>query len=1223
MSRMKTWLELFQIEAAKYPDPDGTTSITYSGSTVWTQWDFGQIAFQSVDKLDKLPLDPLTEINYGYSVTNTKKEYQLSWVMETDEYTTLNTTEANANTELWMLRIIGNYNGEIIKVQASWTTHVLAVPSIITSTGTDLLDIITNDKLAYDGYRNLPSNYSNNGTYKHLWETTNPNLVNSSDFVLYSWDLNDLATDTTKQQTLLTKLKNAYTWTDIVTDSSISRLANLDPNDATQQESVTRAVIYWSKKSLTSDSISIATTAVTYTWCLATTQDGHAIPQLSHLQTSSHTSTGTVTTESTTMITDTYRCNNWTIEDIWQTTSLSCNASYHDNNGTCDLDVISCTTTWWTWTQTWDWTAYGTCVETSCNGWYHMENSVCTDDTRTVNCDSSWTPSWATAVIVQETQTWSSGRPTTTACAYTCSAWTLISWNSCATPKTITSSLRFNDNDSAYLSRTTGTPTSATTWTWSGWIKRGNIDVATNRNTFFGAGNYPGSYEELYIENQHDTGKQYLTYYNDGGWANNGWIRTEMRLRDVSAWYHVVYTRQGWTIKIYVNGEEATTVVLTTINSSTHTINKSGQIQRVGSGERWRHYFDGYLADIHFIDWQVLTPADFGWFDAETGEWKAKNYTGTYGNNGFHLDFNNSSSLWNDTNWSNNWTVNNMDATDQMLDTPSNNFATLNPLHKHKGNAANLSEWNLKWSNVADTHTSWTIAVTSWKWYYEALSYWDNMFGVAVPNMWEQWDHPWQNNYAISCHQSARWYYNGTNSTSNAVSYVSWDIIGIAYDYSNNKIWMSKNWVWVWDPANNTWWFSIQSHMHGKPWVPAFRISNSTSQYSVVNFGQWWQSGLTYYSDAGGKFKYAPPTGYKALSTANLPTPTIKDGSKHFDVLTYTGNWSTQSISGLGFQPDLVWTKSRDTTHHHVLNDSVRTAGKALVSNSTSAESTSIDWQDFISFDNNGFSLGDYSDYNNSGSNFVAWNWKAGWAAVSNTDWSITSQVSVNPAAGFSVISYTGDWTNSTIGHGLSKAPELIISKNRTTNQSWNVWHSFLGTGLNKYLQLNSTCKVWEYWSNSQSTCYNNSNWNVVNQVNSSIWETMSNAPQNNSGDNYIAYAFHSVPGYSKVWSYTGNWSADGPFVYTGFKPRYVMVRRTDTVEQWHIQDSERSLSNPIDNTLYSNLSNAEYEGSVHNIDYLSNGFKIRTSNAGFNGLSGNYIYIAFADAPFKYATAR
>ena len=261
---MKTSLELYQIESSRYPDPNNAWAVTYSWSTAWSQWDFGQIAFQSVDKLDKLPVDPLTEETYVYSVTSTKKEYQLSWVMETDEYASLNTTELNANNEIWTLRVSWNYNGETIKVQSGTTTYVLAVPTIISTEPWDLMNLVANDKLAFDGYKNLPQKYAW-WHFKQIWETQALKLVNASDLEVFSWNLNDLATDTTKQQAMLTKLKNAYSWTDIAWKANISRLTNLSPTDPVQQEAITRKVVYWTKKSLTSDSISIAISQETVT----------------------------------------------------------------------------------------------------------------------------------------------------------------------------------------------------------------------------------------------------------------------------------------------------------------------------------------------------------------------------------------------------------------------------------------------------------------------------------------------------------------------------------------------------------------------------------------------------------------------------------------------------------------------------------------------------------------------------------------------------------------------------------------------------------------------------------------------------------------------------------------------------------------------------------------------------------------------------------------------
>jgi hypothetical protein len=337
----------------------------------------------------------------------------------------------------------------------------------------------------------------------------------------------------------------------------------------------------------------------------------------------------------------------------------------------------------------------------------------------------------------------------------------------------------------------------------------------------------------------------------------------------------------------------------------------------------------------------------------------------------------------------------------------------------------------------------------------------------------------------------------------------------------------------------------------------------------------------------------------------------------YFNTVLYTGTGAARSITGVGFQPDWVWFKRRGAVENHWLTDAVRGSTKGLFSNGTVGETTRTD--QLTSFDADGFSLGaDAAGYTNvSGQSYVAWNWLAGNGTSSNTDGSITSTVSVNQKAGFSVVSYTGNGVNgATTGHGLGVTPSMIILKNRSGTNSWRVYHSILGASPTQTIYLELT--------NGFTTDPNR-----ITGVNSS---TMSlsivdgNASLNGSGNNYIAYCFHSVEGYSKIGSYTGNGSTDGPFVYCGFRPAWVMVKRTDSTSNWTILDSARGAYNVNGQFLAANLSNSESYESTRQADFLSNGFKPRPTsvpNNDINSSGGTYIFMAFAESPFKYANAR
>jgi hypothetical protein len=333
---------------------------------------------------------------------------------------------------------------------------------------------------------------------------------------------------------------------------------------------------------------------------------------------------------------------------------------------------------------------------------------------------------------------------------------------------------------------------------------------------------------------------------------------------------------------------------------------------------------------------------------------------------------------------------------------------------------------------------------------------------------------------------------------------------------------------------------------------------------------------------------------------------TINKGSSYFNTVLWTGTGATLSITGVGFQPDWVWTKGRSVAFSHYLMDSVRGAGKRLISNSTSNEDVSI--FGVSSFNSDGFTLGTDTGANNSGSTFVGWNWLASNTTVSNTSGSISSTVSVNSTSGFSIVSYTGTRTptaNQSIGHGLGAVPSMIIVKNRTSGtRGWRVYHKSLG-GPDKELILNSTAAVGTdtaTWQNTTPT--------------SSLFYVGASGETNNTGDNFIAYCFAEVKGYSKFGSYAGNNALDGTFVYTGFSPSFVLVKRYGGgAQNWVIYDDKRNTYNVTNSTLRPNTNDAEATNNA--VDLLSNGFKFRSNDGDSNGYSDGYIYMAFAENPF------
>jgi hypothetical protein len=327
------------------------------------------------------------------------------------------------------------------------------------------------------------------------------------------------------------------------------------------------------------------------------------------------------------------------------------------------------------------------------------------------------------------------------------------------------------------------------------------------------------------------------------------------------------------------------------------------------------------------------------------------------------------------------------------------------------------------------------------------------------------------------------------------------------------------------------------------------------------------------------------------------------------DAVLYTGNSGSQAITlPGGFSPDLVWLKSRSNAYYNHLIDTVRGSNKVIWSNLTDAETTS--GTEITSFNSDGFTLGSGTGVNGSGSTYVGWAWDAGTSTVSNTQGSISSQVRANATAGFSVVTYTGLGAgNYTVGHGLGVAPSLIICKTRALSTQWVVYHARLGA--NAFLGLNTTN------ASISSTGYWGSG------VTSTVFGLQTDYAGGNNNGSIVAYCFSPVVGYSSFGSYTGNGSTDGPFVYTGFRPRWIMVKRTDAAIQWTILDTARSPKNVADERLFPNLSQAETTNGDGNNDLLSNGFKPRITDSAFNASGGTYIYAAFAEAPFNYARAR
>jgi hypothetical protein len=789
----------------------------------------------------------------------------------------------------------------------------------------------------------------------------------------------------------------------------------------------------------------------------------------------------------------------------------------------------------------------------------------------------------------------------------------------------LTNSLRFRSSASAYLNRTFTTPTNNKKWTYSCWIKRGRLSTATLG--FFGQQTNSSNRADLYFDANDN-----LNFYNlvSGTAAPNPqWITTQV-FRDPSAWYHIVVVwdsdnaTAGDRTIIYVNGTRITAYS----QAGTVSLGQSSQINSanghsIGRFENVPAYFDGYMAEINFIDGQALTPSSFGQTSATTGVWIPKKYTGTYGTNGFYLPFTDNSGATSTTigkdfsGNGNNWTPNNISVTvgityDSMTDVPTltsataANYATLNPVSPLA--SGSITNANLTFtSGAGDAICQGTFGMSSGKWYWEVTATNVNaslsaigIIGQPPASLTVDLRTP-SNGY---CYISNGNKGNNNTTSSYGATYTSGDVIGIALDMDAGTLVFYKN-----NSSQGTAYSSLTG-----TFTPALSDLSGSSSGAVFdcNFGQR-------------PFSYTPPTGFKALNTFNLPTPTIgatasTQANDYFNAITWTGTGGTRSITGVGFQPDFVWAKARSQAYSNIVFDSVRGVGKSLLTDTTGAEATNEANGYISSFDTDGFSsnfsaAANYY-FNQSGTTYVAWNWKANGSGSTNTAGTITSTVSANTSAGFSIVTYTGNATiGATIGHGLGVAPSMLIVKQRTGGtEAWQVYHSALGA--TKYLELNNT--------NAAGTNINR--WNNTAPT-STVFTVYNDTINNGNTNTYVAYCFAQVAGYSAFGSYTGNGSSDGPFVYTGFRPRFFMIKRTDTTTNWIMYDTARMPynTNPV-GPIYANLSSAEESNiTLTAFDILSNGFKPRNTSswAESNASGGTYIYMAFAESPFKYANAR
>lgn len=792
--------------------------------------------------------------------------------------------------------------------------------------------------------------------------------------------------------------------------------------------------------------------------------------------------------------------------------------------------------------------------------------------------------------------------------------------------KTIDQSLRFEDGDSAYLTFDPAADGNKDNWSLSFWFKRANLGLT---QLLFGQGTNGSNNRDIVYIAADDT----LEVASYGGAYVFRYITTQ-KFRDPSAWYHLVISYQSGDatasdrLRIYLNGERITAFSTSTdpsLNADSAHFN-SGSPQYIGKYiDQSGSYLDGYMAEVHFTDGTAYQASTFG--ELKSGIWIPKDPSVTYGTNGFKLTFADSAAIGDDTSGEgNDWTVNNLVASDVVPDSPTNNFATFNPLHS----AGNQAEGNLK---TTAPGTNWytalvTQGITSGKWYAEFYYKRDGagyaFIGVAKVAQ-PQTINAYLGEAAIADADSYGYYslngsiYNQGAQTAYGNSYTNGDVIGLALDMDAGNLYFYKN-----GTIQNSG-TAAATGLTGAMYIGA--TSFSTSDHIHFNAGQdsTFAGNLTAGGNSDdngiGDFKYTVPSGYLALCTSNLPDPAIDPAQddppeNYMDVLTYTGDGSSSNeINGLNFQPDWVWIKARNVSRSHVLFDSVRGVTLRLRSDGTAVESD-LGGDTLLSFDSDGFTYGADTTGNGSGDSFVAWNWKAGTAVSGSTTGAGTSKSysgSVNTTSGFSIIAYEGNGTaGHTIPHHLNSAPEIIIIKNRDDADNWAIYHA-----------NNTTAPETEYLRfTANITADDNRFWNDTAPSTSVV--TLGTIDWLNfNGHNNIMYCFHSVEQFSKCGLYIGNGNANGSFVYTGFRPKFLLTKNvTGATADWRIYDSERLGYNASQYYLVPNTSNAEV-ASTEEVDFLSNGFKCRDTDTALNTNNVQYIYLAFAEQPFKYSNAR
>ena len=816
-------------------------------------------------------------------------------------------------------------------------------------------------------------------------------------------------------------------------------------------------------------------------------------------------------------------------------------------------------------------------------------------------------------------------------------------------------SLRMQD---ARLTRTPSSTGDPKKWTFSAWLKR-----TTLGQSYIFAGSPLASGYDGIAAIYFNGSDQLHTYYDTSGSNPYGAVDDGTRVyRDLGAWYHLCWAvdAENTIHKVWINNVLVSTNTGRYPPNFTYGLNNSGDEMVIGDGS-WDSYgspnFNGYMAEINYLDGQYLEPDSFA--ETKNGVWiPLKDPSLTYGTNGFRLQFlatgtsADSSGIGADTSGQgNHFALTSLAAGDVVLDNPENNFATLNLLDKSGGT---FTEGNLRYDTSSWDMATGTVLLPSGKWYYEvrvdAYNASANAFSVGIIQTNKirgsgnsyYWSHSsWSTSsqgylYGVNVNGTTEYKISAGSATSlsSHPDIVQGSVIGIFIDLESDTTSIKYN-------IDGGTPFELFTSMQDVDYT--IGVSDYLAQLTF-NFGQ--DSTFVGQETAGGNtdgngkgdFHTALPSGhtdYLAICSANLPDPTIgpqtsTQADDHFNTFLYTGtNATNRNIATNTFTPDWVWLKSRSQADNHVVVDVLRKNGSNFPNmhpNTTDAEANDTHPKIIT----NGIQVSE-GLYDNNNVNFVAWTWKAGGdpddvtgnfikdgVAFTPTQGTIdTTKMSVNTTSGFSIVTYTANNnTKGTVTHGLNSAPNLVIIKNRDTspNGQWVIGQDQNGfTG-----QL--------YFNNGGPFGSNSGSFDNTAPTNAVVTVNTDNTV-NEGTDGFVMYSFHNVEGFSKIGSYIGNDSTDGTFVHTGFRVAFLMLVRTSDSGSFQLLDNKRNTFNPTDIYLYVPGSGTENDGSTLspaiNVDFLSNGFKLRTTESVYNSNGGTFLYMAFATQPFKFSNAR